>query len=175
MVDAADNTARGGLPAAGESDSDLQITREFSVARERVWRAWTQLDAIVRWLGPSDWPAVEVTADVRVGGAWRACLRSRNDDRLLWQSGRYLVVEPPERLEFTFAWEGSNHEDGPGVETRVTVILEPTASGGTRMRFSQTGLVSRQSAAGHLKGWESTFERLDQLLQLQHSVETERT
>jgi uncharacterized protein YndB with AHSA1/START domain len=102
-----------------------------------------------------------------VGGAWRACLRSKSDDRVLWQSGRYLTVEPPERLEFTFAWEGSTHEDGPGVETRVTVILEPTAAGGTLMRFSQTGLVSRESASGHSKGWESTFERLEQLLQQQ--------
>jgi uncharacterized protein YndB with AHSA1/START domain len=83
---------------------------------------------------------------------------------LLWQSGRYLVVEPPERLEFTFAWEGSNHEDGPGVETHVTVILESTAAGGTVMRFSQVGLVSRESVAGHSKGWESTFDRLDRLL-----------
>jgi uncharacterized protein YndB with AHSA1/START domain len=168
MVDTADSTACGGSPPASRIGSDLlQITREFSAARERVWLAWTQPDAIVRWLGPSDWPAVEATADVRVGGAWRACLRSRNDARLLWQSGRYLIVEPPERLEFTFAWEGSSHEDGPGVETRVTVILEPTAAGGTLMRFSQTGLVSRQSATGHLKGWESTFERLDQLLRQQ--------
>ena len=168
MVDAADSTASGGSPSARRSGSDLlQITREFSAARERVWLAWTQPDAIVRWLGPSDWPAVEVTADVRVGGAWRACLRSKSDDRLLWQSGRYLIVEPPGRLEFTFAWEGSSHEDGPGVETRVTVILEPTAAGGTLMRFSQTGLVSRRSVTGHLKGWESTFERLDQLLRQQ--------
>jgi uncharacterized protein YndB with AHSA1/START domain len=167
MADTADSTAGGGSPSAGRAGSDvLQITREFSAARARVWLAWTQPDAIVRWLGPSDWPAVEVTADVRVGGAWRACLRS-SEDRLLWQSGRYLIVEPPERLEFTFAWEGSNHEDGPGVETRVTVILDPTAGGGTLMRFSQTGLVSRESAAGHSKGWESTFERLDQLLRQQ--------
>jgi uncharacterized protein YndB with AHSA1/START domain len=168
MVEAADDTAAGASPAARKIGSDvLQITREFSAARERVWLAWTQPDAIVRWLGPSDWPAVEVTADVRVGGAWRACLRSRNDDRLLWQSGRYLIIEPPGRLEFTFAWEGSSHEDGPGVETRVTVSLEPTAAGGTLMRFSQTGLVSRDSAIGHSKGWESTFERLEQLLRQQ--------
>lgn len=156
--------ARGRPPSARTSSSTLELVREFAVARERVWLAWTRPEAIVKWLGPPDWPAVEVTADVRSGGAWRACLRSTTGDQLLWQSGRYLVVQPPGRLEFTFAWEGSNHEDGPGVETHVTVILEATAAGGTRMQFSQVGLASQQSAAGHTLGWEGTFERLDLFL-----------
>ena len=143
---------------------DIKITRDFHAPRDRVWRAWTQPNAVVRWLGPKHCPAVEVSADVRAGGAWRACLTPGNDKDALWQSGRYLVVTPPERLEFTFAWEGSNHEDGPGVQTHVTVRLEALASGGTRMHFSQTGLVSAQSAIGHSAGWNSTFERLAEFL-----------
>ena len=153
-------SARRESPPARARGADLQIVREFPVTRERLWRAWTQPEAILKWLGPADWPAAEVTADVRPGGAWRACLRLRGGDRVLWQSGRYLIVQPPERLQFTFMWEGSSHEDGPGVETRVTVILQPTAAGGTRMQFSQTGLASRESVAGHAAGWDSTFARL---------------
>ncbi|MBA2589050.1 MAG: SRPBCC domain-containing protein [Alphaproteobacteria bacterium] len=138
----------------------LEIIRDFQTSRDRVWRAWTQPDVLLRWLGPRHYPAVEVRADVRVGGAWRACLKSDSDKDVLWQSGRYLIVAPPERLEFTFAWEGSNHEDGPGVLTHVVVRLEELADGGTRMYFSQTGLVSSGSAKGHSAGWNSTFERL---------------
>ena len=148
----------------GRGRSGLQLVREFPVARERVWLAWTRPDAIVQWLGPPHWPASQVTADVRVGGTWRACLSATDSDRRLWQSGRYLVVEPPERLEFTFQWEGANHEDGPGVETHVTVVLVPTADGGTRMQFSQVGLASAQSITGHIQGWEGTFGRLAQFL-----------
>ncbi len=44
----------------------LTIIRDFSAPRERVWRAWTQPDAIIRWHGPKFYPAVEVCADVRV-------------------------------------------------------------------------------------------------------------
>jgi len=99
------------------------------------------------------------------GGAWRACLKSDNvEDVVLWQSGRYLVVTPPEHLEFTFAWETPNHEDGPGVQTHVIVRLEELANGGTRMHFSQTGFLSIKSAISHSAGWNGTFDRLAEFL-----------
>ena len=149
----------------GDALRPLTITRDFPAPRERVWRAWTQPDAIIRWHGPGFYPAAEVSADVREGGAWRACLKSGNpEDVVLWQSGRYLVVAPPERLEFTFAWETPNHEDGPGVQTHVIVRLEELANGGTRMHFSQTGFLSVKSAISHCAGWNGTFDRLAEFL-----------
>jgi uncharacterized protein YndB with AHSA1/START domain len=149
----------------GEAPRSLIITRDFNAPRERVWRAWTQPDAIIRWHGPQFYRAAEVSADVRVGGAWRACLKSDNaEDVVLWQSGRYLVVMPPERLEFTFAWETPNHEDGPGVETHVIVRLEELSNGDTRMHFSQTGFLSDNSATSHSVGWNGTFDRLETFL-----------
>jgi len=149
----------------GDTPVPLTITRDFNAPRERVWRAWTQPDAMIRWHGPNFYPAVELSADVRVGGAWRACLKSDNvEDVVLWQSGRYLVVLPPERLEFTFAWETPNHEDGPGVHTHVIVRLEELAKGGTRMHFSQTGFLSAKSAMSHSVGWNGTFDRLVEFL-----------
>jgi uncharacterized protein YndB with AHSA1/START domain len=151
--------------AGGDAPRPLTITRDFRAPRERVWRAWTQPDAMIRWHGPVFYPAVEVKADVRVEGAWRACLQSdKVGDVLLWQSGRYLVVTPPERLEFTFAWETPDHEDGPGVQTHVIVRLEELANGGTRMHFSQTGFLSEKSAISHSAGWNGTFDRLAEFL-----------
>jgi uncharacterized protein YndB with AHSA1/START domain len=149
----------------GDVPRRLVITRDFHAPRERVWRAWTQPDALLRWHGPQFYRAVEVHADVRVGGAWRACLKSDNvEDVVLWQSGRYLVVTPPERLEFTFAWETPNHEDGPGVQTHVIVRLEELANGDTRMHFSQTGFRSEKSTLSHSVGWNGTFDRLEEFL-----------
>jgi uncharacterized protein YndB with AHSA1/START domain len=149
----------------GDAPRHLIITRDFHVPRERVWRAWTQPDALIRWHGPKFYPAAEIHADVRVGGAWRACLKSDNvEDVVLWQSGRYLVVTPPERLEFTFAWETPGHEDGPGVETHVIVRLEELANRDTRMHFSQTGFLSEKTASSHSVGWNGTFDRLEEFL-----------
>ena len=151
--------------ASGHGHRPLIIIRDFLAPRERVWRAWTEPGALIRWHGPEFYRAAEVSADVRVGGAWRACLKSDNaNDVVLWQSGRYLVVKPPERLEFTFAWETPNHEDGPGIHTHVIVRLEELANGTTRMHFSQTGFLSMKSASSHFVGWNGTFDRLTEFL-----------
>ncbi|MBS0222626.1 MAG: SRPBCC domain-containing protein [Proteobacteria bacterium] len=162
------NTKRhAARPDIGNCDvpGPLIITRDFNAPRECVWRAWIRPDTIIQWHGPKFYRAAEFKADIRVGGVWRACLKSDNvEDVVLWQSGRYLVVAPPERLEFTFAWETPNHEDGPGVQTRVVVRLEELANGGTRMHFSQTGFLSKKSAISHSAGWSGTFDRLAEFL-----------
>jgi uncharacterized protein YndB with AHSA1/START domain len=165
MSDNAQHRADHSAVADGAAPRPLIITRDFRAPRERVWRAWTQPDALIRWHGPGFYAAAEIRADVRVGGAWRACLKSDNpEDVVLWQSGQYLVVTPPERLEFTFAWETPGHEDGPGVQTHVIVRLEALANGSTRMHFSQTGFLSVKSASSHSAGWNGTFDRLAEFL-----------
>ena len=59
-----------------------------------VWRAWTNPEVMVLWLGPVEWPAVSATQDLRVGGEWRACLRSPDTGQDLWQGGVYREIVP---------------------------------------------------------------------------------
>lgn len=152
-----------GMPARPR----LSLTRVFAAPVERLWQAWARPEEMVRWLGPVEWPASEVRADVRVGGAWRASLTARGGSDVLRQSGRYLEVDPPNLLRLTFQWEGTNHEDGPGVETVVTVRFERLDAGRTRLTLTQEGLATESSASGHTHGWSSTLDRLTAYLHSQ--------
>lgn len=138
----------------------LQMQRTFDAPRALVWAAWTRPEMRVQWLGPVEWPAVKTTSDFRVGGEWRACLRSTATGEDLWQGGTYLEIDEPERLVFSFRWDES-HEDGPPADTVVTIRLTETADGKTQMDFTHTGLKSERSLTGHIQGWTSTFGRLD--------------
>jgi uncharacterized protein YndB with AHSA1/START domain len=111
-----------------------------------------------------------VRQDLRVGGEWSALLKSAENGKTLWQGGVYRVVDPPHRLAFTFAW-GDRHEDGPPVETIVSVELTDLPGKRTLMDFTQTGLRSAASAGGHRHGWTSTFDRLDGWLADQSQME----
>jgi uncharacterized protein YndB with AHSA1/START domain len=102
---------------------------------------------------------VSGTNDLRVGGEWRACLRSVETGEDLWQGGHYREIVEPERLVFTFRWDES-HEDGPPADTLVTVVLHETPDGKTEMRFTHEGLKSERSLTGHTHGWNSTLDRL---------------
>ena len=138
----------------------LQMRRTFDAPRTLVWRAWSRPEILVLWMGPVEWPAVSATADFRVGGAWRICLRSPETGQDLWQGGTYREIVEPERLVFSFRWDES-HEDGPPVDTLVTVVLSETDDGRTVMDFTHAGLKSEQSLTGHRHGWTSTADRLE--------------
>ena len=137
----------------------LKMRRMFNAPRLLVWRAWTQPEIMVHWMGPVEWPMVSGSGDFRVGGEWRACLRSVETGADLWQGGIYKEIVPPERLVFTFKWDES-HEDGPPVDTLVTVDLQETETGATVMDFTHEGLKSEASLTGHKHGWTSTTDRL---------------
>ncbi|MCA3716787.1 SRPBCC domain-containing protein [Brevundimonas sp.] len=138
----------------------LDLTRTFDAPRALVWMAWTRPEMRVNWLGPIEWPMVEGFNDLRVGGEWRACLRSVETGEDLWQGGYYREIVEPERLVFTFRWDES-HEDGPPADTLVTVLLHETEDSCTRMDFAQEGLKSERSLTGHEHGWNSTLDRLE--------------
>lgn len=139
----------------------LRMQRTFDAPRALVWRAWSRPQMMVMWMGPVEWPAFHVTSDFRVGGRWRVGLRSAASGEELWQGGVYREIVEPERLSFTFKWEGDNHEDGAPVETLVTVELAETADGRTGMTFTQQGLKNERSLANHRHGWNSTVDRLE--------------
>ena len=138
----------------------LRMQRLFDAPRDLVWHAWSRPEVMVLWMGPVEWPAVSAEADFRVGGAWRICLRSPTTGEDLWQGGVYREIVAPRRIVFTFRWDES-HEDGPPVETLVTVDLTETPDGKTRMDFMHEGLKSEQSLTGHRHGWSSTADRLE--------------
>ncbi len=132
--------------AEAPSRPTLNLQRVFDAPRDLVWRAWSNPEILVLWMGPVEWPAVSAVADFRVGGEW--------------QGGTYQEIVEPERIVFTFKWDES-HEDGPPVDTLVTVRLSETAEGQTRMDFTHEGLKSEQSLTGHRHGWTSTADRLE--------------
>ena len=148
----ATTTTRDALSAAPE----LTITRSFNAPAALVFKAWTQPEHLVRWLGPVGFAAREVEVDFREGGRWRACINSvEHGDN--WMGGEYREISPPDRLVLTFAWEST------GFETLMTIDLEERADR-TVMTFHQAPFVSVESRDSHNEGWSSSFDRLAALV-----------
>jgi uncharacterized protein YndB with AHSA1/START domain len=146
-------------PIVDGASRELVIERMFDAPRDLVFAAWTDPNHAREWWGPVNYPARYVEMDVRPGGAWRMCLRSTDGKPELWHGGVFREVVPPERLVFTFAWD---EEGERGLETMVTVTFAEEG-GKTRMIFRQ--VPSDKERDGHSWGWNSTFDRLDAVLQ----------
>jgi uncharacterized protein YndB with AHSA1/START domain/DNA-binding transcriptional ArsR family regulator len=136
----------------------LHIARGFDAPCEAVWKAWTDPARAARWAGPHGFTATRLEGDLRPGGAWRTCLRRDADGEELWQGGVYREVAEPERLAFTFAWDGADGRPGP--ETLVTITFAEHADGATRMAFRQAVFDTEANRNGHRERWNEAFDRL---------------
>jgi uncharacterized protein YndB with AHSA1/START domain len=94
------------------------MTRIFDAPREDVFTATTDPKMIPLWWGPRSLTTIVVTMDVQRGGIWRYIQRDAGGNEYAF-SGVYHEVAPPERLIFTFEFEGM-----PGHVMLETVIFE---------------------------------------------------
>jgi uncharacterized protein YndB with AHSA1/START domain len=152
-----------------QSLCDLSITRIFNAPRALVFDAFSNPEHAKQWMGPRGFAAIYVEQDVRPGGKWRACLH-QTDDRLgkkypdLWQRGIFHEIVRPERVVYTFAWEGQGGQ--PTRETLITITFEALRGGKTQMDFYQASFDSFEQRDGHDQGWNSSFDRLADYVRL---------
>ncbi len=141
------------------ADVTLRLSRHFKAPREIVFRAFTDPNELVRWWGPEGMDVPEIHVDLRAGGKWRTCMRSR-EGSLHCVGGVYREVAPPERLVMTWIWEQGDME---GRETLVTFEFE-VSDGGTLLHLTHERLPSESSRDLHEGGWTSSLGCLERYL-----------
>jgi uncharacterized protein YndB with AHSA1/START domain len=145
-------------PAPG---SELVISRVFRAPRQLVWQAWADPRQRVQWMGPKHHPARHHESDFRPGGAWRSHLAPTDGGEELWVGGVYHELTEPERMVFTFAWDGDDGKPENEMLISLTFAEEGTD---TRMTLRQTGFRGVEQRDGHNGGWTSCFDRLEEFL-----------
>jgi uncharacterized protein YndB with AHSA1/START domain len=152
----------GGAPAEHGPLAAVHVARTFPVPRERVFRAWTDPDAVRRWFGSSIGPPVSAEVDPRVGGSYRIAVNVPPTGRRAHVVGTFLEVEPPRRLVYTFAWERMPILAYGMGDSKVTVQFLEVADG-TEVRLTHELLDKARLRAFHRFGWTSSMRRLARL------------
>ena len=140
----------------------LNLKRFYPVAPEKVWRAWTDPQALSRWFGPGG-PGEPQTVslaelDLRVGGRYRLVFGGP-DGNEHEAAGVYKEVQPNRKLVFTWSWPRTT----PDRVSRVTILLHPEG-GGTAMEFRHEQFFDEAARDGHMRGWSETFGKLEAFL-----------
>jgi uncharacterized protein YndB with AHSA1/START domain len=142
--------------ARNEETHELLITRVFDAPRSLVFRVWTSPEHLYRWWGPKDFTTPSVKMDFRPGGAYHSTIRSpKGEDHTM--VGTYREIVEPERIVFTFAWEGEEGDLGP--ETLVSVAFADEG-GKTRLTFHQAPFSTIEDRDSHVEGWSGVMDRL---------------
>ncbi|MGW2786636.1 SRPBCC family protein [Streptomyces populi] len=158
------NTTHRGHETQIEADPALPtilIAREFDAPPERVFRAYTDPDLLVRWLGPRRMTMRIDVYEARTGGSYRYVHRE-DDGTEYGFRGVFHEVRPDERIVQTFAYDG--FPDGVSLETTLFEDLRG------RTRVTTTSLMASLDArdamirSGMRRGVTEGHERLDELL-----------
>ena len=84
---------------------EVVIARVFDAPRELVFKKCTDPNLIKQWRGPNEYSTAVDEMDVRFGGVWRYVQRGPDGNEFAFK-GVYHTVMPPERLAYTFKFEG---------------------------------------------------------------------
>jgi len=137
----------------------LALKRSYPVAPEKVWRAWTDPQALKRWFGPGGPQPVSLAElDVRVGGRFRVLFGGSAGTEHEVQ-GVYKEVVPNRRLVFTWIWPRTT----PERESLVTIEFRK-AGRGTELVFTHAQHFDETVRDNHRQGWSESFLKLEQYL-----------
>ncbi len=145
---------------------EVTITRTFDAPRDLVFRTYTDPTLVPRWWGPRGITTTVDKMDMRPGGEWRYVQRDADGNEYAFR-GVYHEVTPPERLVYTFEFEGM-----PGHVLLETVIFEERDGKTTLIDKSVFQSVADRDGmvqSGMEQGAAESMDRLEELLVKQAS------
>jgi uncharacterized protein YndB with AHSA1/START domain len=139
----------------------IDITREFDAPRDLVFRAYTDPDLLVQWLGPRQYTMTIDTYEPRDGGRWRY-IHSDADGNAWGFHGVFHGEQTPDGMLQTFEFEGA-----PGHVALESLTFEERDGKTTTRTHSVYQSVEARDAmveSGMEGGVNDGFDRLDELL-----------
>jgi len=149
------------VPNAVSADCDtvngtMRLTVDLPASPDRVFRALGSAEITQWWVRPGVFDTREWSGDVRKGGRWTASGIGGGNPYAL--EGEFTEVDAPRKLAHTWHLVGT-----PAAPTSVAYKLEPI-DGGTRLTLTHEGFTTPEGCTNTCTGWETSFERLAEVL-----------
>lgn len=139
----------------------VTLHRLLRTAPERIYRAFLDADALVKWLPPHGFTGRVHHLDPRVGGTYHMSFTNFGTGESHAFGGTYLELLPGERIRHT------DQFDDPGLagEMQTTVILRAVPCG-TEMHIVQEGIPEEIPPEACYLGWQESLTLLAQLVEV---------
>ena len=137
----------------------LEVSRLIDAEQGTVFAAWTDPDKIVQWWGAGGVICTEAVIDLAVGGRYRFA-NLTPDGHTMWITGMFTDVDPPARLEYTWATEPV---DDHTHYSKVVVTFTGEA-GGTLVTIAQSQIPTLEVREMNHFGWVGCLEGLEALI-----------
>ncbi|BET66323.1 SRPBCC family protein [Opitutales bacterium ASA1] len=142
------------------SSHTIHLHRVLRASPEKVYRAFTEADAMCRWLPPFGFIGTMQKFEPKVGGSFRMSFTNFGTRHTHSFGGEYVEMKPHESLRYTDRFDDPNL---PG-EITVSVTFKPVACG-TELRVEQAGIPAVIPAEMCYLGWQESLLQLAQLVE----------
>jgi uncharacterized protein YndB with AHSA1/START domain len=147
----------GELTLTLASDTEIVMTRTFDAPRALVFRAHSSCEHMRHWFGRRQDSMPSCQIDFRPGGAWRMVNRDDDGNEFVF-FGEYRAIVEPERIDWTFGFEGMPGE--PGLESMTLEEQDGMTVLTTRSFFDSIEARDAVIESGMEHGAAETWERL---------------
>ncbi|QWV94161.1 SRPBCC family protein [Geomonas oryzisoli] len=136
------------------------LHRVFRAAPEKIYRAFLDPDALVKWLPPNGFTAKVHQMDAKVGGTYKMSFTNFSTGQTHSFGGTYLELVPHERIRYTDAFDDPNLSG----EIQTTTTLR-RVSCGTELKIVQEGVPEAIPAEACYLGWQESLALLKMLVE----------
>jgi len=146
--------------ATATSTNTIRLHRVLRSTPDRVYRAFLDADAMVKWLPPNGFTAKVHHLDAKVGGSYKMSFTNFTTGKSDSFGGKYLELNPNERIRHTDAFDDPNL---PG--EMVTTIELRKVAGGTEISIVQEGVPAVIPTEACYLGWQESLILLAKLVE----------
>ena len=138
----------------------VRLHRVLRATPEKVYRAFLDPEALVKWLPPNGFTGKVHQLDAKVGGTYKMSFTNFSTGRGHSFGGKYLELVPNERIRHTDRFDDPNL---PG-EMQTTVSLKKVSCG-TEVHIVQEGIPDAIPPEACYLGWQESLTLLVQVVE----------
>lgn len=138
----------------------VRLHRVLRTTPEKLYRAFTEAEALGKWLPPFGFTCEVHHLGARVGGSFRMSFRNFSTGNGHSFGGEYLALVPHELIRYTDRFDDPNL---PGT-LEVTIRLRPVVCG-TELDIAQAGIPEAIPLEMCYLGWQESLEQLANLVE----------
>lgn len=138
----------------------VRLHRVLRTTPERVYKAFTNPEAMTKWLPPHGFTAAVHHFDARVGGTYKMSFTNFGSGKSESFGGEFLELVPGARICHTDKFDDPNL---PG-EMKTTIVLEKVSCG-TDLSITQEGIPEMIPVEACYLGWQESLTLLAQLVE----------
>ncbi|MEO7306678.1 MAG: SRPBCC family protein [Ferruginibacter sp.] len=142
------------------SNNSVSFHKVLKASPEKVFRAFTEANAMASWLPPYGYTCTVHEMNVQIGGTYRMSFHNFSTGNSHSFGGEYVDIKPNEFLKYTDKFDDPNM---PG--EMITTVWLQKVSVGTEIKIIQEGIPEMIPVEMCYLGWQDSLDKLTKLVE----------